>query len=171
LCLSIDDLQWCDPASLRFIAYLERRLEGLSVLVATAARVEDVSPESGLVLDIANDPAAVPIRLSALSEDGAVELVRDRLAEDAERAFCAACHRATGGNPLLLQELLKTMRAENIRPDAAHADAIREVGPLAVSRTVLLRLSRLPTDAVAVARAVGRGLAARGERAAAGRVW
>ena len=39
LCLSIDDLQWCDPASLRFIAYLERRLEGLRVLVATAARV------------------------------------------------------------------------------------------------------------------------------------
>jgi predicted ATPase len=32
LCLSIDDLQWCDPASLRFIAYLERRLEGLGVL-------------------------------------------------------------------------------------------------------------------------------------------
>ena len=154
VCLSIDDLQWCDRASLRFIAYLERRLEGLRVLVATAARVDEASPESGLVLDIANDPAAVAIRLSALSENGAAELVRDRLAEDAERAFCAACHRATGGNPLLLQELLKTMRAEHIRPDAAHADAIREVGPLAVSRTVLLRLSRLTTDAVAVARAV-----------------
>ena len=32
LCLSIDDLHWSDPASLRFIAYLERRLEGLRVL-------------------------------------------------------------------------------------------------------------------------------------------
>src|SRR5262249_13602705 len=47
-----------------------------------------------------------------------------------------------------------TMQEENIRPDAAHADAIREVGPRAVSRTVLLRLSRLPQDAVAVARAI-----------------
>jgi DNA-binding CsgD family transcriptional regulator len=154
LCLSIDDLQWCDRASLRFIAYLERRLEGLKVLVATAARMDDENPESTLVLDIADDPAAVSIRLSALSEDGATEMVRGRLSKDAERAFCAACHHATGGNPLLLQELVKTMRAEHIRPDAAHADAIREVGPRAVSRTVLLRLSRLPVDAVAVARAV-----------------
>ncbi len=154
LCLSIDDLQWCDRASLRFIAYLERRLEGLTVLVMAAARVDDPSAESSLVLDIAHDPAAVAIRLSALSEDGAVEIVRARLGPDAERPFCAACHRSTGGNPLLLQELVKTMQAENIRPDAAHADAIREVGPRAVSRTVLLRLSRLPSDAVAVARAV-----------------
>jgi predicted ATPase len=90
LCLSIDDLQWCDRASLRFIAYLERRLEGLRVLVATAARVEDASPDSRLVLDIAHDAAAVAIRLSALSEDGTVEVVRDRLAKEAERAFCAA---------------------------------------------------------------------------------
>jgi len=154
LCLSIDDLQWCDRASLRFIGYLERRLEGLRVLVLTAARVDDAEAESRLVLDIAHDPAAVAIRPSALSEDGAVELVRDRLGADAERAFCAACHRATGGNPLLLGELLKTMQAESIRPDAAHADAIHELGPSAVSRTVLLRLARLPADAVAVARAV-----------------
>jgi DNA-binding CsgD family transcriptional regulator len=154
LCLSIDDLQWCDRASLRFIAYLERRLEGLKVLVATAARVDDSGEEPKLVLDIAHDPAAVAIRLSALSEDGAVEMVRARLGPDAERPFCAACHRSTGGNPLLLQELVKTMQAEDVRPDAAHADAIREVGPRAVSRTVLLRLSRLPSDAVQVARAV-----------------
>ncbi len=154
LCLSIDDLQWCDRASLRFIAYLERRLEGLRVLVATAARVDDADAESRLVLDIAHDPAAVAIRLSALSEDGAVEMVRDRFGPDAEPAFCAACHRVTGGNPLLLGELLKTMQAEDIPPDAAHADAIREVGPRAVSRTVLLRLSRLPPDAVEVARAI-----------------
>jgi DNA-binding CsgD family transcriptional regulator len=154
LCLSIDDLQWCDPASLRFLAYLERRLEGLKVLVVTAARVDDSDAESRLILDIAHDPAAVAIGLSALSEDGSAQVVRDRLGPDAEPPFCAACHRATGGNPLLLRELLKTMQAENIQPDAAHADAIAEVGPRAVSRTVLLRLSRLPPDTVAVARAV-----------------
>ena len=84
----------------------------------------------------------------------AARLVRDRLGPAAESAFCAACHHATGGNPLLLGELLKTMRAEAITPDAAHADAIREIGPRAVARTVLLRLGRLPPDAVAVARAI-----------------
>lgn len=154
LCLLVDDLHWCDRASLRFIAYLERRLEGLEVLVAAAARVDELDADSTLVLDIAQDPAAVTIRLSPLSEEGAVELVRERVGPTAELSFCAACHRATGGNPLLLQELLKAMQAENVPPDAAHANVIGEVGPRAVSRTVLLRLSRLPADAVAVARAI-----------------
>ena len=82
------------------------------------------------------------------------ELVRARLGAEAEQPFCAACHEATGGNPLLVRELLKTLQAEGVRPDRAHADAIREVGPRAVSRTVLLRLARLPPDIVPVARAV-----------------
>ncbi|WP_186526015.1 helix-turn-helix transcriptional regulator [Leekyejoonella antrihumi] len=154
LCLVIDDLRWCDRASLRFIAYLEHRLEGLGVLVVAATRMEEAGSESQLVFDIIEDPAAVLIRPLPLSEGGAAQMVRDRLAEDAERRFCAACHHATGGNPLLLRELVKTLQAENIRPDAAHADAIRKVGPRAVSRTVLLRLSRLPSDAVTIARAV-----------------
>jgi predicted ATPase len=110
--------------------------------------------ESRLVWEIANDPAVVSIRLPPLSERAVGKLVRYRLGAYAERRFCTACRKATGGNPLLLQELLKTMQAEGIPPDAAHVDAIAEVGPRAVSRTVLLRLARLSADAVAVARAV-----------------
>ncbi|MGZ4306406.1 MAG: helix-turn-helix transcriptional regulator [Solirubrobacteraceae bacterium] len=154
LCLSIDDLHWADRASLRFLVYLARRLDGLGVLIATATRMEDSGPEPRLILEIVHDPAAVPIRLAALSEDAVGEMVRERLGHDAEPAFSAACHHATGGNPLLLGELLKTLRAEGVRPDAAHAIAIREIGPRAVARTVLLRIGRLPPDAVAVARAI-----------------
>jgi DNA-binding CsgD family transcriptional regulator len=154
LCLIVDDLHWCDRASLRFLAYLQRRLEGLGVLVVAAARWEEPKAESRLIGEIAHDPAAVSIPLSALSEDAAGELVRERLGPAAETPFCVACHRATGGNPLLLQELLKTMRAERIEPDAEHADAIVAIGPRAVGRTVLLRLARLPPDAAAVARAI-----------------
>jgi DNA-binding CsgD family transcriptional regulator len=154
LCLSIDDLHWCDPASLRFVAYLERRLEGLGVWVATAARMDEPGVGSRLVWEIAQDRAAESIRPVALSEAAVGEMVRDRLGSDAERPFCTACHRATGGNPLLLGQLLTTMQAEGIRPDAQHVDAIGQIGPRAVSRTVLLRLARLPADAIAVARAV-----------------
>ena len=115
LCLSIDDLQWSDRASLRFVAYLERRLEGLGVLIATAARMEDADAESRLILEIAQDPAAVSIRLSALSEAVAADGARSP--RRMPRApFCAACHHATGGNPLLVRELLKTMREGEHRP-------------------------------------------------------
>jgi DNA-binding CsgD family transcriptional regulator len=154
LCVSIDDLHWSDRASLAFLAYLERRLEGLDLLIIAAARMAETGAESRLLWEIAQAPDTVEIRLAALSEDAVGEMVRDRLGPAAESAFCAACHHATGGNPLLLGELLKTMRAEGIAPDAAHAQAIREIGPRAVSRTVLLRLGRLPPEAVAVARAI-----------------
>jgi DNA-binding NarL/FixJ family response regulator len=154
LLLSIDDLHWCDQASLRFVAYLERRLEGLHVLIAGAARAGEQRTDTRLLAEIATDPAAVTIRPVALSQAAVAELVRNRLGTGAEQRFCAACHEATGGNPLLLGELLKALEAEGVEPDAAHARMIDEIGPQAVSRTVLLRLARLPVAAVAVARAL-----------------
>jgi DNA-binding CsgD family transcriptional regulator len=154
LLLAIDDLHWCDRASLRFLAYVQARVEGLRLLVASTVRTGESEADSRLVSEVAHDPGAVAIPLPALSETAVAELVRTRLGADAQRAFCIACHRATGGNPLLLSELLKTLEAERVRPDAAHADVIRDIGPRAVSHTVLLRLARLPEDALAVATAV-----------------
>ena len=152
LLLLIDDLHWCDQASLRFVAYLERRLEGLQVLMVAAARTSE--QYSRLLAEIADDPVAVSVQPDELSEAAVAELVRGRLGAEAEQPFCTACHAATGGNPLFVRELLKTLQSDGVRPDRAHADVIRKVGPRAVSRTVLLRLARLPPDAVPVARAV-----------------
>ena len=81
--------------------------------------------------------------------------MREELGADADAAFSAACRAATGGNPLLLRQLLRALEAEGIRPDADQSAVVRAVGPRAVSRTVLLRLARLPADAAAVARAAG----------------
>jgi tetratricopeptide (TPR) repeat protein len=71
-----------------------------------------------------------------------------------DHAFSAACQEVTAGNPLLLRQLLTALAAEQVTPDAAHAASVRAIGPRAVSRTVLLRLARLPAPAAAVARAV-----------------
>src|ERR1700760_2021229 len=46
------------------------------------------------------------------------------------------------------------MRFAAVPPDARPPDAIRDIGPRAISGSVLLRLGRLHGDAVAVARAV-----------------
>jgi DNA-binding CsgD family transcriptional regulator len=154
LLLAIDDLHWCDRASLRFIAYLVRRLEDRRVLVAATVRDGDPHVDATMLGEIAQDPTAVSVRPRELSRAAVAELVGQRLAADAEPAFVTACHRATGGNPLLLHEVLKTMASEGVHPDARHSDAIRDIGPRAISRSVLLRLGRLHGDAVAVARAV-----------------
>ena len=43
--LWIDDLQWCDPASLDALAYLARRLEGRPLLLLGARRTDEPDPE------------------------------------------------------------------------------------------------------------------------------
>lgn len=154
LMLAIDDLHWCDRSSLRLIAYLVRRLEGLPVFIATTLRPSEPSADVMLVGEVAHDPATVSLRPQALSEAAVGTLIGERLGMDSDRAFSAACHEATAGNPLLLSELLKTLDAERVEPDAAHADVVRDIGPRAVSWTVLLRLARMPADCVPVARAL-----------------
>jgi DNA-binding NarL/FixJ family response regulator len=154
LVLAIDDLHWCDRPSLRFVAYLARRLEGQPILVAATVRTGEPGTDVALVGEIAHDPSTVAVRPVPLSADAVRDLVRERLGAEAAEPFCAACHQATGGNPLFLRQLLTALEADHVRPDAEHAGVVLEIGPRAVSRTVIMRLARLSEDAIAVARAV-----------------
>ncbi len=154
LVLSVDDLHWADRPSLRYLAYLARRLEGQPVLLAATLRTGEPDTDLALVGEIAGDAATGSVRPAPLSEAAAAEVVRGRLGADADDAFCAACHVTTGGNPLLLRQLLTALEAEDVRPDAAHADVVRAIGSRAIASAVVLRLARLPDDAASVARAV-----------------
>ena len=154
LLLAVDDLQWSDRPSLRFVAYLAHRLEGVPVLVAATLRSTDPGTDPGLLAEIAGDPLTRPVRPGPLGRASVAGLVSARLGADPDAAFADACLESTGGNPLLLGQLLAALAADEVQPTASHAAAVREIGPRAVSRTVLLRLSRLPPDAVAVAHAV-----------------
>jgi DNA-binding CsgD family transcriptional regulator len=154
LLLAVDDVHWCDSPSLRFLAYLARRLEGTPILLAVTLRSGEAGTDPTLVRELAGDPAAERLWPGPLSLDGVGDLVRERLGPDADPAFCAACHEATGGNPLLLGQLLAALAADGVSPEAGNADLVREVGPRAVSSAVLLRLSRVGNDAIEVARAV-----------------
>jgi DNA-binding CsgD family transcriptional regulator len=152
LALAVDDLQWCDPPTLRWLAYLARRLEGVPVcVVATLRPVEDEDP---LLAELLADPATAIVRPSALSAPSVAELVRHELGADAEDAFCLASHHATGGNPLLLRELLRTLASEDVAPVAASVAVVERLAPDAVTRSVRLRLGRLPREAARLARAV-----------------
>ncbi|MBJ7331173.1 MAG: AAA family ATPase [Solirubrobacteraceae bacterium] len=154
LVIIIDDLHWVDRPSLRFLAYLVRRLEGTPVLVAATLRSAEPGTDPALLAEMVQDPMTVPLRPRPLTGDAVGELVRERLGEDGAPAFIAACQRATGGNPLLLRQLLGALAADGVRPTDDLIPTVREIAPRAVSRTVLSRLARLSDPAVAAARAV-----------------
>jgi AAA ATPase domain len=152
LVLAVDDLHWCDRPSLRFLAYVTRRLDGLPVLLGVTLRTTDPGSDPALMSEIANDLASTALRPGPLTDAAVRSLVRTALGGEAADAFCAAVHAATGGNPLLVRQLLRALEAEGVRGDAASAGIVREIGPAAVARTVLVRLARQPPEALAIAR-------------------
>ena len=152
--LAVDDLQWCDRASLRFLGYLTRRLDGLPILVVAGLRDSEMDGEDVVLAELTADPVAWRLTPRPLTLGAVTEVVRERLGAASELAFAKACHAATRGNPLFLNELVKTLEAERVRPDAGHVGVVTELGPRAVSRAVLLRLARLSGDAVRAARAM-----------------
>ncbi|MGI5380814.1 ATP-binding protein [Streptomyces sp. CA-251387] len=154
LVLLVDDLQWCDVPSLRFLAYLLPRLEGLPVLVSAALRSGEAATDERLLAQVTADPSVQVVRPGPLSAAAAARLLEQALPGPVEDAFTAACHRASGGNPLLLAELARTLTAQGMAANSANADKVAELGPQAVARLVAARMARLPAATAALPQAV-----------------
>jgi DNA-binding CsgD family transcriptional regulator len=149
--VSVDDAHWADAPSLRFLDYLAHRSEGLPVAIVLAGRPPGEADAGGLWAELAAQPAAVALRPQPLSHAAVSALVRARLVPDAAEELCAACHRATQGNPLFVRELLGALAA---RGGTASAQDVTAVGPGAVRRFVLHRLAALGSAPTELARAV-----------------
>jgi hypothetical protein len=151
LVVAVDDLHWADAASLRWLGYLARRLEGLPLVLVVATRPRPEGEESPMLDELLGDPAAVVVRPGPLGTTAVSALVRHVLAAEPEEAFVAAAETASGGNPLFLRALLDAVAREQLAPTAANATSVLELGPEAVPRAVSVRLSRLPEPAHASA--------------------
>jgi predicted ATPase len=58
LLLTVDDMHWCDRPSLRFLAYLARRLEGVGALLAVGLRTAERGTDPVLIGELADTPGA-----------------------------------------------------------------------------------------------------------------
>jgi DNA-binding CsgD family transcriptional regulator len=154
LVLSVDDAHWADASSLRFLTYLLARLEELKIALIVATRPEAEAEEAHLLATLTADPHADVVHPEPLSADAAGRLVEARLGAAPDAAFTAACHRATGGVPFLVRELLEALAADGMSPDARAAARVEAVGARTARRWIQLRLGRLPAPAARLARAV-----------------
>lgn len=150
----VDDVQWCDPPSLRFLVYLAHRLDGLPVLLIVTVRTRDAAVQDAILDNLATDPAATVLTLEPLSVEAVAELVSARLGVFADPSFAAAVHAGTGGNPLLVRELVGAALAEQVEPTAEGALRIGELAPERVGRLVLRRVAPLGPRALALAQAL-----------------
>ncbi|MGH2959660.1 MAG: helix-turn-helix transcriptional regulator [Solirubrobacterales bacterium] len=153
--IAIDDLQWCDRPSLEYLAYLARRIESQPIVLAATVRPADSSSGAAAVRELMSDPNRLSISPRPLGAIAASAMTAERLDfESPDEQFVDAMVTITGGNPLLIDELLKELSAERVEPSAANVAKLRELGPRAASRSVLLRLARLDADCTAIVRAL-----------------
>jgi DNA-binding CsgD family transcriptional regulator len=152
--LVVDDLQWVDDPSLAWLGYLGRRAGDLRLLLALGLRSGEPGGERPELEALVGDPAARRVALGPLSEAGVSQIVRARLDADADQQFCAACSELTGGNPLFVRELLESASGEALPARAQSLAALRLIAPSAIGTSVLARLGRIGSEAIALARAV-----------------
>ena len=144
LALIVDDVQWGDPASLEFLEELSARCEDIGVVVAVAIGTGQGGDEGPWLTRLAAAAGARLLMPAPLSAGAVRDLVCERL-PDADTIFAARVAHASGGNPLLVEELVEHAKR--------HGTGELRV-PEGLSRTVLLRLEDAGPDAQALAEAV-----------------
>ncbi|HET6146965.1 MAG TPA: AAA family ATPase [Polyangia bacterium] len=168
LFLVLDDLHTADPSSLALLHFLARNLRGLRALVVGAYRGEEarLSPEVGQILgDIAREGSYLP--LSPLSRAETEQLVARFTGAPPAPGLLDAVQRATEGNPLFLDELLRLLLQRGEIGDgsvgAAGGGEPAGVAGLPVPDTVrevirrrVARLAPETRDLLALASVVGR---------------
>ncbi|MFI0819450.1 ATP-binding protein [Streptomyces sp. NPDC021098] len=124
----VDDLQWVDAPSLRWLAYLVKRLHGLRVVLVLTLRDGDPRARQ-LTLREITDAAQRVLRPAPLSPGAVAEMVLDQFGEPGDEEFSRACHEISAGNPLFLRSVLVTLAVDGHRPTAGHTEAARRQRP------------------------------------------
>ena len=154
LLLTLDDLHWGDSQTRQWLGYLHPRVLDLPVLVLGAARRDEADGDELLAGVPVERVSTVAVR--PFSEAAVVRLAKEQFGGVDDAEFAVACHRATGGNPFFLRELLRAADADGIQPTAANVALVPQLGSSAIARSIVVRLARLGgaardlADAVAV---------------------
>ncbi len=135
--VAVDDAQWVDDPSLAWLGYLGRRAADLPLLLVLSLRWGDPDGERSELERLAGDNGVQRIPLGPLSAPGVAAIVRAQLDEDADQPFCSACWELSGGNPLLLRELLAAARGEGLPARVVSVSALQLIAPAAVGPSVL----------------------------------
>ena len=146
LLLVVDDLQWVDQPSLGFLEFLGHRIDTLPVVLLLARR-------SGVDIGIDHDSEAEHLQLRPLTQAGVESFLRLLADGPVDAEFAAACGTATGGNPLLLDQVARALIERDVPFTSESVNLVETVGPEAVAADLRARLRRVDETAVGLAQA------------------
>ncbi len=122
LVMVLDDLHWSDEGSLRLLQFVVRELRQAAVL--TVATYRDTGLQSDAVGralgDLLRERGSVSIPLRGLSHEETVKFVEVAAGSTPSPEFARTLLERSGGNPLYMQQLLRTEWAERALTERAH---------------------------------------------------
>ena len=118
LLVILDDLQWTDQSSLLLMHYLARGVFKESLLLLGAYRdtyVDEQHPLSPVLTELNRERLLQSVPLKRLSFDDVSEMIKRILEqEDAPREFCELVYEKTRGNPFFVEEVIKSLKEEEV---------------------------------------------------------
>jgi DNA-binding CsgD family transcriptional regulator len=133
--IAVDDFHHADPQSAHWFSYIARRLDGLPVSMILAG---DAEHPDGLqvVRELHSLPYFRLVDLRPFCRQCGETMVATAFAEPVDVEFAAACHEATCGNPLVLLELCRRLKAAGVPGTKAQIDQVAEAGAAVMWETV-----------------------------------
>ncbi|MEU7474453.1 AAA family ATPase [Lentzea sp. NPDC042327] len=152
LCLVIDDVQWTDVPSLRWLNYLVHRVARLpvTILLGRTSGIRPTDPILLAELEIYSER----LRLGVLTAPDVAALTEQVLGRAPHEKFTASLLRATNGCPMVSTQILSLMREQSVAPDEQAAANLITPQPEELGRSVLARLNRQSRELVEVAKAI-----------------
>ena len=151
--IAVDDVHWADEPSLRWLAHLAPRIEGLA-LALLVVLWPGGPVAAGVPLDALRAEASTVVRPALLSEVAVGAIVHAALGERASEELCAAVWSATGGNPLYVTELLRAVGRQQRPLLELDPGVLLASGREGVARRVLARVRALDPRALELAHAL-----------------
>jgi ATP/maltotriose-dependent transcriptional regulator MalT len=155
LVLLIDDADLADEQSLRLLLYLTERISSLPMAVVLTAG--SVAPRRAptLLAEIARHPSTTRSSLEPLSALGTARRVAKTSVSASAAEAAEEIHRASGGNPFLVDALAAALGVAEARGDEeASASTARRLASPGVAEWAMVRASDLDPGAPALLHAL-----------------
>jgi len=154
LLVVLDDLQWTDQSSLLLLHYLARGVYRESLLLFGAYRdtdIDELHPLSAVLTELNRERLLRSVPLKRMFLNDVSEMIKRILEQDdVPRDFCELVFEKTRGNPFFVEEVIKSLKEEEVIYREEDKWKIKEVSriefPKTVKSVIKARIGRLDDE-------------------------
>jgi tetratricopeptide (TPR) repeat protein len=158
LLVVLDDLQWTDQTSLLLLHYLARGVYKTPLVLLGAYRetdIDDRHPMSPVLTELNRERLLQSVLLKRMSLNDTSEMIKQVLEQDdVPKEFCELVYEKTQGNPFFVEEVIKSLKEEQIIHREENKWKIAEVSriefPKTVKSVIKARINRLDDECQSV---------------------